>query len=347
MGMYESLRAQESGTKTNQQGERETKSQVQEQICNFLCEINLLMQDVYVSMYKAVFKRAYESDPAKYARICADRRDRVAAECKKYIMQLFGHTEPGKEQRLLPEVEEVFRYKDLPCLYSEYTKAAGAEDKDGLTRLLICQLVGANDRRIETSILKAMIGYRLSRTEFVGHLDSFFVIADDVCARKYQTLEDLMPKMADCLNQLASWLNVSDVKTLKQSAFYLDQWKEKLVTLISLFSADEDNDDSDADKHNKEIETTMKKDERFNTLFTKAKAYSLIIAFLKLTSKVKLEAATNVLKGNENLGLHAVTFSRELLKVIELSNRVLTIYCRDYPSAKQYPHFVREVIDEC
>ena len=311
MGIYESLRSQEAGTKTRQQGKQEIKDNVQEQICNFFCEINLLMQDVYISMFKALFKRIYEADPGA----------KMAGECKTYIMQLFTNSNSfPMPTTLLPEVLEAFRYQDLPCLYSQYMKTAGTADPEGLTKLLVSQLIGATDRKLETSVLKAMIGYHLSKTEFVGHLDNLFVVADENCARKHQILADLMPQMADCLNQLASWLNVSDVKTLKQSALYLEQWRHKLETLISLFYVDEDRE---------------KKDERFSMLFAKSKTYSLIISFLKLTAKVKLEAATNVIRGNENLGLHAVTFSRELLKVIELSNKVLAIYCLNSPSAKQ------------
>ena len=70
-------------------------------------------------------------------------------------------------------------------------------------------------------------------------------------------------------------------------------------------------------------------------LFTKLHAYSWIINFINLTHRTKLEAADNVLKGNENLGLHAVTFSRELLKVLDLCNKILTIYCQDSLVAKQ------------
>ena len=240
-------------------------------------------------------------------------------------------------RKIIPEVEEAVNYKDLMSLYNEYEVVTSKKSRGGLTGLLIKQLIGSKDTKLETSILKAMIGYHLPKTEFMGHLENLFIIAEDKCAKKYQSLIELMPQMADCLNQLASWLNVSDVKNLKQSSFYLGQWKDKLNKILLLFNEEDSLTEADTKKL-KFVEPpadSPKKDEKFTNLFTKARTYAQIIDFLKLTAKVKLEAAGNVLKGNENLGLYAVTFSRELLKVIELCNKILSVYCQDSPSSKE------------
>ena len=50
---------------------------------------------------------------------------------------------------------------------------------------------------------------------------------------------------------------------------------------------------------------------------------------------MKGQAASNVLKGKDNIDLDAVTFSHELLKVIELSNKVLYVYFHQSSFAKQ------------
>ena len=112
------------------------------------------------------------------------------------------------------------------------------------------------------------------------------------------------------------------------------EWKKMLTEVYLLFDEEEQEDDSEM-KELRQLKKITKKDERFTNLFMKAKAYSLIINFLKLSAKVKIEAAANVLKGNERLGLHAVTFSRELLKVIELCNYILSIFCQDCIKSKK------------
>jgi len=321
--IFTSLRQGKQASESTQQLDEAMQTQIQEEICNFFGEINSLMQDVYISLFKALFKRVYETDQSK-----------LTEECTKYVLQLFQKDKkedpalvnPYVKKVIVPEVEEALKYKDLLTMYQEYADANKITEEAGLTKLLIKQLVGASDIKLETSLLKAMVGYHLQKTELVEHLDDLFIIADDKCAKKYHTLFELMPQMADCLNQLASWLNVSDVKTLKQSSFYLGLWKSKLMKLMSLFSEDEF----------EPTEGIKKTDQRFVNLFTKSRTYSLIINFLKLTAKVKLEAANNVIHGSDNLGLHAVTFSRELLKVIELSNQILSVYCRDSSISKEY-----------
>eukprot|EP01022_Parablepharisma_sp_SALTPOND_P026755 TRINITY_DN647_c0_g1_i1.p1 TRINITY_DN647_c0_g1~~TRINITY_DN647_c0_g1_i1.p1 ORF type:complete len:1484 (-),score=183.65 TRINITY_DN647_c0_g1_i1:5466-9917(-) len=315
--IFETLR--EAGKNLEKQTRSSGEDSVQKEICNFFCEINLLLHDVYLTTFKAVFKRTYESNPAI-----------LEAECTKYVKQLFGKYNT-KFDTIMPEVEEAMKYKTLTDLYSQYKleKDMGKKEKDSLMSLLIKQLILSNSVELQSSILNTMIGYQFPKTEFFRHLGNLFIIADKQCIEKYKQLSDLMPEMADCLNQLASWLNVSDIKTLKQSSFYLSKWKAMVIKLYFMFE-----ECADIQEGQTEMCKIRKKDERFTNLFMRTKAYSLIINFLKLSAKMKIEAASNVLKGNERLGLHAVTFSLELLKVIELSNKLLALFCQGSSKAK-------------
>jgi len=309
----------EAGKKLEDQRKSSGEDSVQQEICNFFVEMTLLIQDVYLSSFKGVFKRTYENNPEK-----------TLEECTTFIRQIFGKFDKEKEV-MMREVSDSLKYKTLTELYSQYEIERNPETKEkgGLMGLLVRQLILSNNVELENSILNALIGYQLPKTEFARHLNRLFIIADKRCTEKYKQLSDLMPDMADCLNQLVSWLNVSDVKTLKQSSLYLAKWRAMLVKLYNLFEESEVEQED-----NGEIPPIKKKDERFTNLFNMAKAYTLVINFLKLSGKVKIESANNVLHGNEQLGLHAVTFSRELLKVIELSNKVLIVFCKDSLKAK-------------
>ena len=320
--MYDSFWNKESNEETKMTSEKDIKDLIQEQICEYLCEINLLIQDVYINQFKTMFKRVYETN-----------KDATAEAWKAFMLQLFRKEKKPENPDLpppprMPEVEEAMKYKTLSQLYEEYADPHG---KESLSDLLIKQLIGAKNTEVENSILQVLIGYYLPKTEFVGHLENLFIIADDKCKKKYKTLSSLMPDMSDCLNQLGNWLNVTDTKTLIQSASHLEKWKQICEQLYSLF-----NDEDMENKLKGGIQLINKKDKRFTHLFMKARAYSLIIGFLKLTAKVKLDAAANVLKGNEQLGLYAVTFSRELLRVIDHTNKILTIFCKDSSQAKEY-----------
>ncbi len=261
---------------------------------------------------------------------------RTKEESVHFVRQLLGKFSNEKDLPLA-EVAEAKKYKDLHELYEDYASNRPAEEREseGLLGLLIKELIGTKNVKLQNSILSVMIGYQLPKLEFVRHLNNMFVIADEQCSFKYVRLSELMPQMADCLNQLASWLNVSDIKTLKQSSLYLAQCKGILFQLYRLFdNRPAEGEDTGEIKDLKQLPEIVEKDERFTKLFSQAKAYTLIVSFLKLSAKVKIEAAVNVLKGNDRLGLHAVTFSRELLKVIELSNKVLTIFCKGNTKSK-------------
>ena len=324
--MYDSFRDKENHEESKMTSEKDIKDLIQEQICEFFCEVNLLIQDVYINQIKTMFKRIYEINPSF-----------TIEAWETFVLQLFRKDKkqenPNPDQPAppkMPEVEEAMKYKTLSQLYAEYAGPDDKTSKEGLSDLLIKQLIGAKDTEVENSILQVLIGYYLPKTEFVGHLENLFIIADDRCKKKYKALSGLMPEMSDCLNQLGNWLNVTDTKTLIQSAGYLEKWKQIGIQLYNLF-----NDDDSAETVKGGLPIITKKDDRFTHLFMKARGYSLFISFLKLTTKVKLDAAANVLKGNEQLGLYAVTFSRELLRVIEQSNKILTIFCKDSNEAKE------------
>ena len=331
--IYDAAKESARAVDSSQRDTREDA--VQDEICNFFCEINMLIQDVYICSYKALLKRVYYDSPEKYeAHHLLHIWIRTKEEAIHYVRQLFGKS-TGKLDPIIKEVSEAAKYKSLGQLYSDYAENRGDGPPPGenLLGLLIKQLIGTKNTQLQNSILSVIIGYQLPKMEFVRHLENFFIIADDQCAMKHRQLSELMPQMADCLNQLASWLNVSDIKTLKQSSLYLAQWKGMVFQLYRLFE-DEQISESTELKDFRQLIQIRQKDERFTKLFMRARVHTLIISFLKLSAKVKTEAAANVLKGNDRLGLHAVTFSRELLKVIEMSNKVLTVFCKDNLQSK-------------
>jgi len=314
LSIYEFLYNKHNPIQSSHKDDNEAKVPIQQEICNFFTEINLLTQDVYICFFKSLFKRVYNTD-----------KENLIPECTRYVLGVFGI----EKHNNIPEIEQVLQYKCLHSMYDQYTALNEGGKKSSLSKLLIKQLVSSHRPKLQSAILKAFIGFHLPKTELLRNIAKLFIIMDKNSAEKYKEFFVLMPEMADCLNQLASWLNVSDVKTLKQSSIHLGMWKEKLLQLLALFN--ENNNESTKKTHVKMYE----KNNSLIILFTKLHAYSWIINFLNLTRKTKLEAAANVLKGNEDLGLHAVTFSRELLNVIELSNQILTVYCKDSLMAKQ------------
>ena len=68
--MYEHLSSKKNPTEKTQQGDQDMDIMIQESICNFFSEISLLIQDVYISMFKALFKRIFETNP-----------DQITTEC--------------------------------------------------------------------------------------------------------------------------------------------------------------------------------------------------------------------------------------------------------------------------
>ncbi len=56
----ESARAVDSSQRNSQEDE------VQEEICNFFCEISMLIQDVYICSFKSLLKRVYYENPDRY-----------------------------------------------------------------------------------------------------------------------------------------------------------------------------------------------------------------------------------------------------------------------------------------
>lgn len=305
LNIYEFLYNKHNPIESTHKDDNEAKVPIQEEICNFFTEINQLSQDVYICLFKSLFKRVYSTS-----------RSSLVPECTRYVLGTFARSRASN----VPEVEEMQGYQDLHSMYERYTALSQGGRKSSLSKLLVRQLVSSQKPKLQSAILKAFIGYHLPKTEFVSNLSKLFIIMDKDSAEKFKAFFELMPEMADCLNQLASWLNVSDVKTLRQSSIYLNMWKDKLLKLLALFN---------------ESGEEPRRDNNLMILFTKLRAYSWIINFLNLTRKTKLEAAANVLKGDENLGLHAVTFSRELLNVIDLSNLILTVYCKDSLMAKK------------
>jgi len=311
----------DTGKKSERNKNSSDEDSLKREVCNFFCEINLLLQDVSLYYLKCMIKRVYEEDP-----------NNLPSVAVKYVRQLFGKKATKEEH--IEELNNYFNYKSLLQLYNDYVKESNneVENGDGLMYLLIGQLISSKSIEADTAILNAIVGYLLPRTEFSGYLSSLLIIAHPQIIEKHRVLSELMMEMVNCLYQLASWPEVRDtnvLEQLKQSTAHLTKWKEILSKVYDLF------EESLEGERKGTFQRINKKDERFTNLFMEKKTHALILTFLKISAKIKIEVSSNILGGNNQPGLHAVTFSWELLKAIEVTNKTLSLFCRNSLRAKQ------------
>ena len=227
-------------------------------------------------------------------------------------------------------------YEPLGALQEKKEKS---ENKAKFCKLLIKQFISAKNEGLAERCLEVLIASQFERNEYCRYLENVFFIINDKCITKQATLSKLLPLLADLISHSTNNLNVSDIKNLKLMTKTLEDFTSILSQMYLLFSSNTE----EVDTHTPNKETIMIKekdiDPLFTKLFMKTKGYLVIIEFLKICSTVKLEAASNVLEGKEELGLHAVAISNTLLKVIELCNMILITFCRRTMKAKVYYNF--------
>ena len=235
---------------------------------------------------------------------------------------------------IYPEVQEAIRYKDLSQLYSEHILSKGNVSKedqsDKLSEELIERLIAAKDIKVENAVLNVIIGHYLPKMEFINNLNHLIIITSAKYQKKNKILIDSIPQMSDCIYQLSIWLHMTNVKKQQQASVCLEQWEKLMAQLNSLFI--DDIQDHGTIDPSKKIE---QKDTKFTEMFIKVKAYQFILRFMKNTKRAKLEAAGNVMKGSESMGLFVASFSRSLLSTLQLSSKTLTIFCNDSYQAKR------------
>lgn len=268
------------------------------------------------------------------------KNNSVEVGTRDYILQIFKKrkqdiTDKNKKIIIYPEVQEAIRYKDLSQLYSEYILSKGGNDgadhSDKLTEELIERLIAAQDIKVENAVLNVIIGHYLPKMEFINNLKHLIIITSPESHKKNKILIDSIPQMSDCIYQLSIWLNMTNVKKQQQASACLEQWEKIMAQLDSQFIV-EKQEHGYLGLHPKHIQ----KDAKFTDMFIKAKAYSYILRFFKNTKRAKLEAAANVMKGSDCMGLFVASFSRALLSTIQESSKALSIFCRDSYPAKRY-----------
>ena len=260
-------------------------------------------------------------------------------QTKEFMLQIFnGGRTSASFKAVLLEVADALEYKDIKALYESTqlvkTDSAGEE----LFRLLTREFICAKDERLENLILEVLISSQFKLSEYVRFLENLFFITNDKCRDKQVVLAQIIPQLSDLINHSTNSLNVSDIKNLKQVSITIGRFKVLLTRLYDLFLLMPPEQDISTKRHRQiAVANETELDPGFTKLFIKTKGYLVIIEFLKLCAGVKLEAASNVLEGNEQLGLHAVTVSKELLQVIELCNYILINFCKSTTKAKMYP----------
>jgi len=263
---------------------------------------------------------------------------------KRFMMQIFKPAKAGPENEIqqqqiemLYEVQDALEYKDINTMYSKTRGMETLDTDDGLGKLLKKQFINAKDERLQNLILEVWIGSQFKLSEYGRFLENLFFIMNKECKGKQLEFGLIRERLNDLINHSTNSLNVSDIKSLKQVSQTMGKFKESLAKLYHLFFK-KSQDPGTVSFKDKQFKVAEREelDPMFIKLFIKTKGYLAIIEFLKLCTLVKLEAARNVLEGNENLGLHAVTVSKELLSVIELCNYILINFCENSTKAKMY-----------
>lgn len=264
-------------------------------------------------------------------------------EARLFVDQIFNEGRHNPKEPAIKEVARALKYKDINQLYEPLgalqEKKEKSENKAKFCKLLIKQFISAKNEGLAERCLEVLIASQFERNEYCRYLENVFFIINDKCITKQATLSKLLPLLADLISHSTNNLNVSDIKNLKLMTKTLEDFTSILSQMYLLFSSNTE----EVDTHTPNKETIMIKekdiDPLFTKLFMKTKGYLVIIEFLKICSTVKLEAASNVLEGKEELGLHAVAISNTLLKVIELCNMILITFCRRTMKAKVYYNF--------
>ncbi|MDR3547176.1 MAG: hypothetical protein P4M11_02665 [Candidatus Pacebacteria bacterium] len=337
--MFKSFVSGEKKKDLYQSYAKDTDILIQEEICNFMTQLMYFMHDGYITAFTTLISRSRELESATYLPASNHWGHRMLAQSKQFMLQIFmGGKTVGAKVTLLPEVADALEYKDIKYLYESTqlvkTESAGEE----LFRLITREFICAKDEKLENLILEVLIGSQFKLSEYGRFLENLFFITNDKCKDKQYALGQIIPQLSDLINHSSNSLNVSDIKNLKQVSVTMGRFKVLLTHLYDLFLLVPPEPDLSTKRHRDIVvanETEL--DPGFTKLFIKTKGYLVIIEFLKLCAGVKLEAASNVLEGNEQLGLHAVTVSKELLQVIELCNYILINFCKSTTKAKMYP----------
>lgn len=249
---------------------------------------------------------------------------------KRFMVEIINSSREDRQSSdLLLEVRDSLEYKDIIQLYKNIEQ----NNESGLFDLLTRYFIMTRDESLESRILEIFMKAQFKMTDFGRYMESLFFIMNNSCKSKQVQLKLITQDLYDLINHSTNTLNVTDIKNLKQVATTIERFKELFTRLYELFIIGLEESDTDAGKVKRKPKEIAIADENtldlaFTKLFIKTKNYLVIMKFLKLCSGVKIEAARNVLKGSSKLGLHAVTISKELLKVIELCNYILINFCK-------------------
>jgi hypothetical protein len=258
----------------------------------------------------------------------------IAESFKRFVVEIINSSKGDRyNSDLLPEVRDSLEYKDIIQLYKNIASLHEQNSENGLFGSLIRQFVVTKNESLESLILEIFMKAQFKMTDFGRYMTNLFFIMSNNSKSKQMQLKIIVQDLYDLINHSTNTLNVTDIKNLKQVSVTIEKFKELFTKLYDLFIIGFDDSDTDAGKVKGKTKEIAIADENsldliFTKLFIKTKNFLVIMQFLKLCSKVKIEAARNVLKGSSSLGLHAVTISKELLKVIELCNYILINFCK-------------------
>lgn len=251
---------------------------------------------------------------------------------KRFLVQIFDTMRDQKiSGKMLNEVKEALEYKDIAYLYNCTRMKQTSNRADGLCDLLSRQFIVAKDEELETQILELFIGSHFRLTDYGRYLEHLFFITSNKCKDKQGELEVLIEEIQTLVNHSTNTLDICDIKSLRHISNVIGKFKDLFTRLHVLFT--ESHEEAKAPIEIKVL-SASNLDYTFTKLFLKTKSYSALISFLKLCSEVKLGAAKNVLEGNQNLGLHAVTVSKELMQVVAMCNYVLINLCKSSNKAR-------------
>jgi len=251
---------------------------------------------------------------------------------KKFLSQIFDAMRDKKiNEKLLPEVKEALEYKDIAYLYNCTRMKRHSNKTDGLCDLLARQFIAAKNEELETQILELFIGSQFRLTDYERYLEHLFLITNSKCRDKQVKLEALTEDIQSLVNHSTNTLDINDIKSLRHVSNVITQFKDLFTKLHLLFIDEQEDIQTESEI---KVLSISKLDFTFTKLFLKTKSYTGLINFLKLCGEVKLDAARNILEGNLNLGLHAVTVSKELMQVIAMCNYILINLCKSSNKAR-------------
>ena len=230
---------------------------------------------------------------------------------------------------------------DIVSFYKNTKRRSDNDSGDGLYELLTREFVVSKDEKLENLVLEVYMKSLFKITDSGRYLENLFFIKNNECKKKQIEMKLLIQELYALINHSTNTLNVSDIKDLKQVSHTMSKFNEAFTRLYDLFILGQDESDTDAGKVKTKVREINVVDEceldpEFTKLFLRTKSYMVILEFLRICTSVKIEAARNVLQGNPNLGLHAVTVSKELLKVIELCNYILINFSKSSGKARVY-----------